>query len=524
MAGAESAQAMPMRVRLLLALGIAHAVAKAPRLRRKEAEQASLLDAHDIPHGMGPPRPFGRSFHDAPVGNVAWVNHQQKIFVIGDMDPTAPMDRLDGSSDHASLTGAMPAKPGGETVLSLDDGKPPMAPDWMPSKQLKQQTFPQQPPRGNSGVGEGGGLDNPAGASPLVDIDKRRLIAKPDRLRPPRGPPVLGGLKRQLEDPAQNYPLMAPQDRLAAEMEAVDPVDEVPGYVARYLGQRANLDQHRATEKRLDEEWDRADINKDGVVSEEEFSVELGGRQQKKKDEIERLWQRYHQSESVFMTREEFFRLARTGYDLGTIARTDVASMMSAENMKGLGYWGAGATCPGHSFVTGVQIKKMQAQLAAADDSGVNALKFRCSDGSEVSTAEGPDGDWSNWTQCPEGQAVYGFRSQGRSSRRGLDNAGIMGLEFSCRRSDLSEVSKLSFSGSFSYEVAWSRELRCEPGAAVCGAQANVVKDAADSMGVADLRVYCCDSAIDCSEVCANAETGMQLVKCRACEHAKSHA
>ena len=57
----------------------------------------------------------------------------------------------------------------------------------------------------------------------------------------------------------------------------------------------------------------------------------------------------------------------------------------------------------------------------------------------QVSTAEGPDGDWSNWTLCPEGQLIkspsgsetetarhgklltgqslYGFRSQGHSYR-----------------------------------------------------------------------------------------------------------
>ena len=62
------------------------------------------------------------------------------------------------------------------------------------------------------------------------------------------------------------------------------------------------------------QEWDRADVNKDGVVSDEEFSLELHDRldgqtfgicsyncfstsirQGKAADEIERLWQRYHQ-------------------------------------------------------------------------------------------------------------------------------------------------------------------------------------------------------------------------------------
>ncbi|CAE7557875.1 unnamed protein product [Symbiodinium pilosum] len=566
---------------LFLALGPL-ALAAAPQKARTSLRQVAH-EAHSVanPGALGPPRLFGRSFHDAPVGNGDWVNHKQKIFVIGDMDPTAPMDRLDGEAQHASVTGAKPAAPAGERLPLLEDGTPPMAPDWMPSKKIRQRTFPQQPPRGNSGVGEGGGLDNPAGASPLINMEKRRLIGKPDRLRPKIGPPVVGSLKRELfDDPASNYPLMAPKDRLASgEVEAVATVDRVPAYLSRYLEQRVNLDQRRLAQKRLEEEWERADVNKDGVVSNEEFSLELHDRQGKSADEIERLWQRYHQSEDEFMTKSEFLRLARTGYDLGTISRNDVSTMMTPENMKGLGYWGSGATCPAGAYVTGVQIKKMKALPSpSVDDSGVNALKFQCSDGTKVQTAEGPDGEWSNWTQCPTGQAVYSFRSQGRPPRNGLDNAGIAGLEFSCRAYDLSAVSKLSLANA---EAAWSEELRCPPGETVCGAQANLVQaltlscmhvsmmhyafeqllkqgsaalllqlhtkakrccmlmqDASDNMGVADLRMYCishfnrctaafssaimalrgCHSPVDCSQICSNAQTGIKLVRTRILE------
>jgi len=453
-------------LKVILALGLAHAHKAQPRLRRRDATEASLLaaDHKGLPPGFGAPRPFGRSFHDAPVGNVDWVTHRQRIFVIGDMNPTAPMDQV--SADHASVTGAMPAKPGGETVLRVDDVKPPMAPDRMqPKRILHPRTFPDEPLGGHDVSGEGSPLSN----------------------------------------------------------TAVAPVDRLPSYVTRYLDQRANLEQKRMAKKRVDEEWNRADVNKDGVVSEEEFSVELNERQEKKKDEIERLWQRYHQSESKFMTKAEFSRLARTGYDLGSISRQDVSTVMTPENMKGLGYWGAGATCPPRSFAIGAQIKKMKASLAhpSIDDSGINAVKFRCSDGSEVSTAEGPDGNWSSWTLCDEGQSIYAFRSQGHSPRKGLDNAGITGLDFRCRIPDLSEMSHLSFSdGNVTSQVAWSKELRCPPGSAICGAQANLVKDVEDSMGVADVRMYCCNAPVDCSTICSDASRGMKLVKCKACQQA----
>eukprot|EP00439_Symbiodinium_sp_Y106_P069193 s301_g11.t2 len=419
------------------------------------ASEVLVAEAHTVAAGRSVPRLFGRSFHDAPVGNADWVNHKPRIFVLGDMDPTAPMDRLDGVAQHASLTGAMPAAPAGERLPLLEDGTPPMAPDPLTAKLACMLAC------------EGGGLDNPDGASPLINIDKRRLIAKPDRLRPGKGPPVVGSLKRELSiDGTQGL------DRLSSgEAEAVATVDQVPAYVSRYLEQRVNLDQRRITEKRLSQEschpeWDRADVNKDGVVSDEEFSLELHDRQGKSADEVERLWERYHQSEDEFMTKAESLRLARTGYDLGTISRKDVSAMMTPSSMEGLGFWGAGATCPAGAYVTGAQIKKMKALLSpSVDESGVNALRFQCSDGTKVATAEGPDGEWSNWTSCPAGQAVYGFRSQGRSPRSGLDNAGITGLEFSCRASDLSAVSKLNFSTT--EEAAWSEELRCPPGETV---------------------------------------------------------
>eukprot|EP00913_Durusdinium_trenchii_P010396 g9747.t1 len=294
--------------------GSAGCHSEAPRLRQTDVKKASLLAAsaqHEgLPHGVGAPRPFGRSFHDAPVGNTDWVTHRQRIFVISDMDPTAPMDRLDGSSDHASLTGAMPAKPGGETVLTLDDGKPPMAPD-------------------NSAANRADSVYRLASTLKKC-VAEDRMLSK--RALKPRTFPERGGVLDR-ESPLSN--------------EAVAPVDRVPPYVSRYLEQRANLEQNR----NFLQEWTRADVNKDGVVSEEEFTMELKDRQAKKKDEIERLWQRFHQSEDKFMSKEEYFRLARTGYDLGTITRDDVASVMTPDNMKGLGYWGAGATCPPRSFV-----------------------------------------------------------------------------------------------------------------------------------------------------------------------------
>mmetsp|Transcript_96859 Transcript_96859/g.172383 ORF Transcript_96859/g.172383 Transcript_96859/m.172383 type:complete len:524 (-) Transcript_96859:49-1620(-) len=488
-------------------------------------EEAALLS--DLPMGFGPPRPFGRTFQDAPIGKFDWVNNQKPLFVIRDLDPTAPMDRLDGKNEHVSLTGAMPTDPIQTRSDFQNDLKPPMAPDLMPATRIRQRTFPQQAPRGRADSAAGGGLDSPGGSSPLIPMEKRRLIAKPDRLRPGVGPPVVGSLKAELiDDPADNYPLAAPVDKMAGgETEAVAPLDVVPKEISTYLEQRAVRDSVRLTEKALAEEWERVDQNLDGVVSIEEFGVEMNLRQGKSQEEATRLWEKYHQSENWFMTKEEFKRLARTGYDLGTIPREDASTMLKAANLQGTGYWGSGASCPSSTYVTGAKIKVQKG--AAKDRTGINALKFHCSDGSEVSTAEGLDGIWTPWRDCPEGQAVYSFRAQGSPPARGFDDAGMVNVEFSCRKPDLSDLSKLSFPGAKpskedvpASQGGWSKELQCGPREAVCGAQANVVKEGEDKMGVADLRVYCCNSPIDCTETCKDADTGMNFVKCKACRHA----
>jgi len=516
-------------VRLLVLLGLAQA---APEVRQnlrnghvEEADHTALLSG--LPKGFGPPRPFGRTFQDAPVGNFDWVNHGHPLFVTRDLQPTAPMDRLDGQSDHVTFTGAMPRDPIKSTSNFKNDLSPPMQPDLMPATRIRTRTFPQQAPRGRADNAVGSGLDSPSGSSPLIPMEKRRLIAKPDRLRPPLGPPVVGSLKAELlDDPADNYPLAAPQDKLPhGETEAVAPLDQVPREVSKYLEQRAVMDSFRIAENYIEEEWKRVDSNMDGVVSVEEFGSEMNGRQEKSQEEALRLWEKFHQSEDWFMTKAEFTRLARTGYDLGTIQREDATAKLTAPNLKGTGYWGAGATCPSSTYVTGARIKVQKGK--AKDRTGINALEFHCSDGSKAATAEAPDGEWTPWEDCAEGQAIYGFRAMGAPPARGFDDSGLANLEFSCRKPDLSKLSKLNFAGAKpstedvpASQGGWSNEMQCGARETVCGAQANVLKEGEDKMGVADLRIYCCASPIDCTSVCTDAETGMNFARCKVCRQA----
>lgn len=519
-----------MQLLLVVILGIATQGAVGGDVADLHQQLRGDKKGHKEIPGWGTPRWGGRAFHDSPVADNDWVNMKPPIPVVDDLNPVAPMDRLDGKSAHGSLTGAMPAMP--STVMgSHVDAPPPMAPDYVPPQDSRMRVFPLQAPRGGLGPSAmEGGLDNPEGSSPLIHIARRHLVAKADRLRPPPGPPIVGDLTEDfLNSAAENYPLSAPIEYFPGGPEAVAPVDKVPADVARYLEQRVDREAKLAEAKRVELAWRTADANMDGLVSADEFKAELSGRQGKKNEEVQRLWEKYHHEETKYMNKAEFQRLARTGFDLGTIPRKDVSHMFAPQELPGLGFWGSGASCPVDTYVKGVSLKIMPQSSASdpKDDSGINAVKFRCSDKTEVTTIEAKDGEWQPWAECPAGQVVYSFRYIGKKPVTGHDNAGLEGLEFGCRSQDLSEVSKLDFAklgGSVEGEGKpngrWSKDYHCQASESICGAQANILQghQKGDAMGVTSMRFYCCQSSIDCTSICSDATSGIKEVKCRVCK------
>lgn len=500
-------------------------------LQSKESKDAALDNRrkHSFLHqkipGLGEPRWGGTSFDHSPVSGNDWVHLKPDIAVVDNLDPAAPLDRLSGISDHESVSGALPLAPGSSSS-AISPPRPPMEPDYVPSDETR--TFPVQQPFDVDGNAKNvGGLASPPGSPQLVPLNRRHLIAKGDRFRPSSGPPLVGTIHQQLTyDPSDDYPLTAPRDRIPDGLEAVPAIDRVPDKVARFLDQNVEHEERLASEKRLADVWDAADANKDGAVSTGEFQAEVQGKQNKTSEETSRLWKKYHQSESKFMSKSEFLRLARTGFDLGSLTRTDVSSILSPQGMPSLGFWSSGAACPSGTFATAVRLKIMKFS-AVDDNSGINGLKLRCSDQSEVSTIEGPDGSWGPWSSCDGSQSIYGFRSEGKAPVPGADNAGVTGLDFECRSADLSQLSRLSLpsltgeESSAQHKGGWSRKLRCRPREAVCGVQVNLPNQdtTTDKMGVTNVRFHCCDAPIDCTKVCRGATDGVKAMKCRACRN-----
>lgn len=433
--------------------------------------------------------------------------------MVRDLYPVAPKDRVDKPYTD-SISGAAPTAP---TDQMAETWATDMKPDFV-SRFEDPRTFPAQKPRQEED------------GSTLTSIDDQELVAYPDRLRP-------GYMEQHTQMSTDaNYPNIAPNDRVPNGPWPVATADRVPEDFKRFTAQIHDKELEREKKAQENAVFDRIDANEDGAISREEYAAEVQGRQNKTEEEMERLWSTYHTSPVSEMLRPELKRLADTGFNLGTILRDDISSVLEPPSGTPIGFWGSGAVCPAGAFVRAVRLKK-QATGQSADNTGLNRAAFKCTDGSETQTIEGPDGEWSEWAECPEGQHVYSLKARIQGFAQGRDNSGVNDLEFACRAGDLSAFSKLKFGtglppqrgtvvavGPNAVEGNWSPELMCGPQDAICGMQANVKRDQGegDDMGITDIKAYCCTAPVDCTRACGPAGGGQLSVGCRVCHQAQS--
>lgn len=482
--------------------------------------------------GWGAPSWGGRSFSDSIAAFNPWTKARRAL-VVQDLEPTAPFDRVDQASG-GSVLGAEALAPEEERGAGAGEvGPTALRSDWLPPRQYPR-TFP----------GDGDELAA-AAASPIVPLADRGLVAAADKLRLP-------GLGRA----ADNYPLVAPGDRTMSSRQRADgwlygsaalspwvvaSSDDVDEKFARYFDQVHGREQRRVAGARLAEAYAAADLDKDGTVSREEYDKLVGrGGQNKTAEEVERLWAAHHAAGGQQgLSKAEFNRLSRAGFDLGDIDRPDISSVFSLPGGPRLGFWGSGARCPAGTYVVGVRLKVMPLAGPKADDTALNAVGLRCSGGKEVSTVEGPDGRWTRWARCPAGQQVFSARARSQAYAAGRDNAGVASLELGCRRPDLGAMARLRFAdeagikrtgvvvgvGPTAKGGGWTKEFMCGPASAVCGAQAHVVRDQGrgDDMGVTKLRLYCCSTPVDCTTACGP-PGGERSMGCKVCRMAVGRA
>jgi len=386
--------------------------------------------------GKGSPAWFGRSFGDSPVAINVWADsglNSLPASVLGTLDPTAPLDRVDAPSRLGShITGSEPIAPTKVMWGESDTAPAPYTmPDYVPPNYVTP-TFPADE-----------GLPVNVHDKPDVPIENRNVVARADILRNAGFQPPWDDTGRKAA--VKNYPLVAPGDRMeGADVNGIYPVakaDRIPDNVARFLTESHTQNVKARDFRAQTTAFRTADVNQDGVISEEEFNEELVGRQGKSDAEMRALWNQFHTAGGATMSRGEYERLARTGFDVGSIPRQNVTAVLTPSAVPGgaslsidRGFWGNGASCPEGSFVNGASLKRMPYFSAPAtkDNTGLNAMKLKCSDGNEVASAEGPDGVWSSAKSCPEGEVILGASVRGMALSLGVDNSGINDLTFVC--------------------------------------------------------------------------------------------
>eukprot|EP00927_Polykrikos_kofoidii_P040185 TRINITY_DN34397_c0_g1_i1.p1 TRINITY_DN34397_c0_g1~~TRINITY_DN34397_c0_g1_i1.p1 ORF type:complete len:557 (+),score=70.09 TRINITY_DN34397_c0_g1_i1:87-1757(+) len=484
-------------------------------------------------NGWGRPLWFGRTFHDSPLNKGAW-SVPGTIPGLSDPNPDAPLDRVD-MSWSGSLTGAVPLPPSENDFLNRHNSRETvMAPDIVP-RDLHPPTFPADediPVRVANSVTE--------------PITERKVVAKADRLR--NGGWAFGPIS-DFARISDHYPLSPPASKLKNPFP-VAYADRVPTAVARYLSEVHNRQIEHQEKSRSGDQFKIVDTDGDGLISAEEFENEIVGFQQKTPNEARILWDQYKFNHPEELTEDEFKRLFRTGFDVGSIARPDLLSVLTASDVAvDMGYWGSGAACPNGTFATGAQLKKQPMSASQdADNTGVNALKLRCGEGGTstvVSSAEGPGGAWTPEVVCPQGQTIFGIRVRGKTLELSSDNSGVNDLELFCRvpatpgvvptitrvaadtvtgsigTAGAADKTKLSFEATPT-EGSWSREMDC-PGldSGICGAQVRLqTEDDSDAMGVTDARFYCCGVPLDCTNVCQGQRPGAPSAACADCRRA----
>jgi len=439
----------------------------------------------------------GQIFQDSIWNTNLWYSTPY-LPLMDDLEPTAPMDRLD-SGPLPALVGA-PMAPGGESGNKPNAG---LYGDFVPPY-LHPHTFPYEK--------EGACVDTTS-----KKLEDRNLVFKSDRLRP---------YWIHNHNPFHNYPNVAPEDRLRRGFMGMktDPIpvaahDRVPANFAKYFEQIYNNEQKRQTMKRTYDMYKKADTNEDKSISWEEFTAEVEGRQQKSKEETRRLWNRYKMPESQAMGPLEYKEIVRDGFDLGVISRK-ASLMLKVSCGLDFGFWAGSVMCPPTMKASGARLKTMPLTDGDADNTALNGVQLQCKDKDgkteEIAVkVDGPDGEYSDWGTCPDGTFIRGFSSRTQFFKPAGDNAGITDFSFICANDAGKKKTKIRFGGdklkaeekkyidNGKMIVAkgaqvniggWSTNAMCHGKDFMCGYQPRIEigQEKGMNMGITDTRFFCC--------------------------------
>jgi len=72
------------------------------------------------------------------------------------------------------------------------------------------------------------------------------------------------------------------------------------------------------------------------------------------------------------------------------------------------GSWRSVKRCPQNTYIVGFS-QRVEGQQGTGDDTALNALRFKCSDGTIIETEGTPWGTWGSWATCPNIGGMEGY-------------------------------------------------------------------------------------------------------------------
>ncbi|KAM6448158.1 vitelline membrane outer layer protein 1-like [Liasis olivaceus] len=132
-------------------------------------------------------------------------------------------------------------------------------------------------------------------------------------------------------------------------------------------------------------------------------------------------------------------------------------------------------------FVTLVQ----PPQTIWADDTGLNSIRLRCTDGTIIESMSGRWGHWTEFQKCPKGNLVS-FSLNVEEHKGLLDDMAVNNIKFSCEDGTVLMGQAHNW-GSYG---PWSK--RCPVGF-ICGIQTKIEEERqGDNRSLNDIKFFCC--------------------------------
>ncbi len=165
------------------------------------------------------------------------------------------------------------------------------------------------------------------------------------------------------------------------------------------------------------------------------------------------------------------------------------------------GSWGTRLMCPEESFVVGYRLKVAPYQGFFRDDTGVNAIELKCSDGSVLrpmaNDGEAPWGTWGDFAECSRGEIATGFRTNDTTHQctgfwGNCDDSALNDIQLRC-----SNQNTIAVSNGLDREErgTWSDWHVANKNDAICGASIKVMhvdETTRDDVGMSAIRFNYC--------------------------------